>query len=266
MGERRRRYAGALVLATSLVIASGLVGSAGGTSASRSLASKTCYGGYVLANLSWGQKCLGVGEYCKVGNAEYHAYGFDCPASGYLASYKGSPSGTTSPTTTRAAPSTSTTPPAVEVGQTVLLAPRTRTSGCRRGPEPDRRCSPGAYYSELTAAVICSGSFSTSTIRDVPQSEKFQVESEYGMTPTYYGYSIEIDHIVPLELGGSNNIANLFPEPGSGNANYHVKDELENKLHDLVCAGAMRLRAAQDGIATNWETLYLRVFGVPPGD
>jgi hypothetical protein len=72
--------------------------------------------------------------------------------------------------------------------------------------------------------VICSVGFHTSTIRNVPQSEKFAVESEYGMAPSYYGHSIEIDHIVPLEFGGSNDIANLFPEPGSGRANYHLKD------------------------------------------
>src|SRR5438034_9863547 len=35
------------------------------------------------------------------------------------------------------------------VGRTVLLAPRTRSRGCRRGALPDRRCSPGAYSSRL---------------------------------------------------------------------------------------------------------------------
>ena len=50
------------------------------------------------------------------------------------------------------------------------------------------------------------------------------------------------------ELGGSNDIASLFPEPGSGPANYHVKDKLENKLHALVCAGSITLRAARGGI------------------
>ena len=160
----------------------------------------------------------------------------------------------------------SSTPTAVTVplGQTILLGARTRVDGCFRGVEPDRRCSPGAYESRLTKAVICSSSFRTSTIRNVPQSEKFQVESAYGMRPGYYGYTIEIDHIVPLELGGSNAIANLFPEPGSGRANYHLKDALENKLHDLVCAGVLTLRSAQRGIATNWEALYEHVFGSPP--
>jgi hypothetical protein len=69
-----------------------------------------------------------------------------------------------------------------------------------------------------------------------------------------------------LELGGSNNIANLFPEPGSGKASYHLKDELENKLHDLVCAGAMSLNTARAGIATDWTGLYRRVFGIAPSN
>ncbi len=150
------------------------------------------------------------------------------------------------------------------VGVTVLLAHRTRTSSCTRGANPDRRCSPGAYYAGLTTAVICSPTFRTSTIRDVPQSEKYAVETEYGMVAALYGHTIEIDHIVPLELGGSNVIANLFPEPGSGGANYHVKDLLENKLHDLVCSGSMTLRAAQRGIAVNWEALYTQVLGSAP--
>jgi hypothetical protein len=98
-------------------------------------------------------------------------------------------------------------------------------------------------------------------VRNVPQAKKFAVEKEYGMAPGYYGRALEIDHIVSLELGGSNAIANLFPEPGSGPANYHDKDRLENRLHDLVCSGAMSLRLAQRGIARDWEALYRRVFG-----
>jgi hypothetical protein len=30
--------------------------------------------------------------------------------------------------------------------------------------------------------------------------------------PKKYGKTLEIDHIVSLELGGSNDIANLYPE------------------------------------------------------
>ncbi|HVN62437.1 MAG TPA: hypothetical protein VMT59_14350, partial [Gaiellaceae bacterium] len=129
------------------------------------------------------------------------------------------------------------------------------------GPNPDRACSPGGYYSGLTKAVLCSSSFHTSSIRNVPESEKFAVEAEYGMAPGHYGSSLEIDHIVPLELGGSNEIANLYPEKLDAGPGYRVKDRLENKAHDLVCSGAIMLHAAQVGIATNWQALYKRVFG-----
>ena len=63
------------------------------------------------------------------------------------------------------------------VGVTVLLAKRTKVGGCTLGSRPDRRCSPGAYYSRLTKAVICSPSFRTSSIRNVPESVKFAVDA-----------------------------------------------------------------------------------------
>ncbi len=152
----------------------------------------------------------------------------------------------------------------VSAGQTVLLAPRTRAAGCVPGASPDRRCSPGAYSDGLTRAILCSRSFHTSSIRNVPQAEKYAVESEYGMKPGRYGSSLEIDHIVSLELGGSNDIANLFPETLRAAPGYRIKDRLENRLHDLVCAGAIALRTAQVGIATDWQKLYEQVFGTAP--
>jgi hypothetical protein len=153
---------------------------------------------------------------------------------------------------------------AVVLGRTVLLAPRTKAAGCARAALPDRRCSPGAYYSGLTRAVICAPGFHTSGVRHVPQGEKYAVEREYGMAPRLYGRTIEIDHVVPLGLGGSNSIANLFPERGSGAASYHMKDRLENRLHALACAGGITLASARAGIARNWRALYRRVFDSEP--
>ena len=143
------------------------------------------------------------------------------------------------------------------VGASVLLAPRTRLAGCRLGAEPDRRCSPGAYYARLTRRVICAAGFHTSSIRNVPEWEKFAVEREYGLAAAHYGRTLEIDHIIPLELGGSNDIANLYPERG-----YGPKDRLENALHARVCAGKIALRTAQRRIAAGWRALYRAIFGV----
>ena len=152
----------------------------------------------------------------------------------------------------------------IALGRDELLGARDQTSNCVLGVTPDRACSPGAIYSGLSTAVLCSSTFHTSLIRNVPDSEKHEDETEYGLAAKGYGSTLEIDHIVSLELGGSNDIANLFPERAAPEPGYHVKDRLENKLHDLVCADSMTLRAAQVGIATNWRGLYKTVYGVTP--
>jgi hypothetical protein len=39
----------------------------------------SCGSGYKHASLSWGHKCLRVGQFCKVArDREYHRYGFHC--------------------------------------------------------------------------------------------------------------------------------------------------------------------------------------------
>lgn len=174
------------------------------------------------------------------------------------------PATTTTPTTTVAPIPVGTTNPAAGGkttavrGKSIRLRARTKTRGCVLGPLPDRRCSPGAYYNGLTKAVLCSSGFHTSSIRNIPKSEKRTVESEYGLALKDDGRSLQIDQIVSLEIGGSNDISNLFPQRTSA---YHAKDRLEKELHRLVCSGTMSLRAAQAGIADNWEALYKRVFG-----
>src|SRR5690242_15785821 len=90
----------------------------------------------------------------------------------------------------------------IVVGKTVPLRHQTKTSGCRHGRFPDRRSSPSAYYRKLTRRVLCSAGFRTGPIRNVPVSVKHQVEAAYGMKPRAYGSTLEIDHIISLELGG----------------------------------------------------------------
>ena len=204
-----------------------------------------CSSGYVAAIVGGEPKCLHAGEFCSTAHeADYERYGFTCTAAGHLEQKTGS----------------KPKPSGYALGRTLMLGRRSQTAHCTRGTLPDRQCSPGAYYSGLTKAVICSSTFRTSAVRNVSETEKHDVELEYGMAAKAYGRTIEIDHIVPLEIGGSNDISNLFPEPGTGPDNYHVKDRLENRLHTLVCSGVMTLAAARQGIATNWELLYKKLF------
>ena len=126
---------------------------------------------------------------------------------------------------------------------------RTRSSGCRaRGQLPDPACTPGAIFAGATVSEICTPGYSRS-VRNVPESLKRSVYAEYGIASHVPG-SYEVDHLIPLELGGSNSPANLWPEISPG---YRAKDRVENHLHDAVCAGAVRLRTAQRQIARDWR-------------
>jgi hypothetical protein len=113
-------------------------------------------------------------------------------------------------------------------------------------------------------ALICTPDYSAK-VRNVPQSEKNAVYAEYGIPRSHYGRPYEVDHIVSLELGGSNNIGNLYPEAASNpSPGFHIKDKLENKLHSLICQQQLDLRTAQKAIASNWVALYKHVYGVSP--
>ncbi len=147
---------------------------------------------------------------------------------------------------------------AVEPGSAIHWGARTKTSGCvyyGNGKLPDPDCTPGDLMSPLvTKEQICTSGYSSS-VRDVPTSVKNEVYAEYGIASHAPG-QYEIDHFVSLELGGSNDISNLFPEPASPKPGFHEKDKVENYLHDQVCSGAMTLQTAQIAIATNWLDVY----------
>ncbi len=132
---------------------------------------------------------------------------------------------------------------------------QTKTSGCQiRGALPDSACTPGAIITTATKSQICTSGYSRS-VRNVPTSEKNQVYAEYGIHSHTTG-QYEVDHHVSLELGGSNDIANLWPEAASPKPGFHEKDKVENYLHDQVCSDAISLKQAQIEIATNWLAVY----------
>jgi hypothetical protein len=60
----------------------------------------------------------------------------------------------------------------------------------------------------------------------------------------------------PLELGGSNSIKNLWPESHRTSPWNAQVNRLEGKLHELVCAGQLDLKTAQQAIATDWIESY----------
>ncbi|MFC4453469.1 hypothetical protein [Deinococcus sonorensis] len=115
---------------------------------------------------------------------------------------------------------------------------------------PDPKLSPEDVLTTDTT-LICQPGYNQ-TVRNVPQPLKEQIYREYGITHRESG-EYEIDHIVSLELGGSNSALNLYPESFETQPlNAHVKDTLENKLHALICSSQLDIRVAQQAIASNW--------------
>lgn len=153
-------------------------------------------------------------------------------------------------------PSTSpTSPPS---GTQPHWGVQTKTSGCSaHGGLQDAECTPGAILPNVTKTQVCTSGYAKS-VRNVPQSEKNQVYAEYGIA-THTAGEYEVDHLVSLELGGSNDISNLWPEAASPKPGFHEKDKVENYLNSQVCSGAISLQEAQIEIATNWLDVYNRM-------
>lgn len=85
---------------------------------------------------------------------------------------------------------------------------------------------------------------------------KHKLLERAGLPPSAI-HDYELDHLVPLELGGAPaDHRNLWLQSWTGTWNAHVKDDLENRLHTLVCRGEITLQDAQEAIAANWTQAY----------
>jgi hypothetical protein len=70
--------------------------------------------------------------------------------------------------------------------------------------------------------------------------------------------SIELDHAIPIALGGATDTANLWPQNRDAFMGASEKDHLENYLHEAVCSGSEPLSQAQQDIAADWIAAYCK--------
>ncbi len=129
------------------------------------------------------------------------------------------------------------------------------------GPlEPRPTLTPGAVRT-VSASDVCGASIAEhSKVLVIPASVKEEVFREYGMSAAK-PQNFEVDFLITPELGGSNDIRNLWPEPYRAPVwNAHVKDQLEDRLRDMVCNGEIDLTTAQHDIAADWILAYKKYF------
>jgi len=130
-------------------------------------------------------------------------------------------------------------------------------------PVPDPKCTPGAVNPTVTLAVLKNTSFGTGCIRNcaTTESDKNVTYSQYGIPHPANNQDAtqvcELDHLVPLELGGADTLDNIWPQCGPNQVPlakryFKEKDKVENYLADQVKTGKMNLEKAQTAIAADW--------------
>ncbi len=127
------------------------------------------------------------------------------------------------------------------------------------GGLPDARCTPGEADPRVTQAnvgsTICRRGY-TASVRpplEVTHAIKVRLTRAYGIGALPFA-QVELDHLVPLSLGGSSSEANLWPQLRSGPHNVDDKDAVAVRLNRKVCSGRMSLADAQRAIAADWLT------------
>lgn len=122
---------------------------------------------------------------------------------------------------------------------------------------PATRLTPGATR-RVALKDLCGGQYHRNA-QVIPVVQR-QVFARYGLTnaePSAY----EVDYLITPALGGADDIRNLWPQPYSSTVwNAAVKDELEDRLHNMVCSGELDLASAQQDIARDWIGAYKKYF------
>ncbi len=132
---------------------------------------------------------------------------------------------------------------------------------------PDPTLTPGDVEI-VSLAAVCRPGYATKARAGLTDRVKRQVYVAYGITPAgrfrisaagdrVWQSDYEVDHLVSLELAGSNDPSNLWIQSYRLKTyNARWKDALENRLHWLVCHGKMDLATAQAALMTDWPAAY----------
>jgi hypothetical protein len=146
----------------------------------------------------------------------------------------------------------------------ILILHREGTSSAPRvvelrgDPVPNVELTPGATR-PVTQSEICSAGRRDMN-RAVSRSVRREVFKEYGISEVS-AKDYEVDYLITPELGGTDDIRNLWPEPySSTDWGAHVKDALEDRLHQMVCGGKIDLTTAQREMSGNWISAYKKYF------
>jgi hypothetical protein len=126
-------------------------------------------------------------------------------------------------------------------------------------PKPRLAITPGEVR-QITLREVCLYPAAEVISRDIPEDMRRRVFSLYGIKSSQ-AEQFEVDYLITPDLGGTESIRNLWPQPYSARWNARVKDKLEQRLHELVCDRKLDIATAQHDIAVDWIGAYRKYVG-----
>jgi hypothetical protein len=127
---------------------------------------------------------------------------------------------------------------------------------------PDPKLTPGVVaITDLGAVCHLTKRVHTSFLTRSPlmsAADQQAVLAEYKI-PAQKALHYGLDFLVPLQLGGANVRANIWPVSTAHGLGFREKEILNIRLHVLVCQRQLPLDQAQREIVTDWVKLWLKV-------
>jgi hypothetical protein len=118
---------------------------------------------------------------------------------------------------------------------------------------PSSYHTPGATV-KADMAKVCSADLGAAA-KPVSRWQRDEALTRYGRRPE--DFTGDLDHLIPLSLGGSNDPDNLWPQPAQREFGPEAKGKLEATLREMVCTEkTMTLKQAQDVIKKDWVKAY----------
>jgi hypothetical protein len=120
----------------------------------------------------------------------------------------------------------------------------------------DLTCRRHGWRSSRPVAIPKSAAGGTTADR------RDEVLLRYGL-PAGQHPDYQIDHLIPLCLGGSDDFSNLWPQPRQTiepKWNAEAKDRLEHLICAMVCNGQLDIATAQQAFAKDWIAAYHKYY------